>query len=723
MKRLGRIIWLLLLISSSVLFAAHTDPDEKAALLVLYDEMGGKSWFNSDKWDEANEPCQDNWYGITCDTNGFHVTEINLSENNLEGEIPVEIGSFPELTSLNLRKNNLSGKVPGEIRKLAKNLQVLNLSNNNLTDYIDFVLYLTNLRELYLFNNNFSGRIDSSIANLTHLWSLSLSNNSIGGTIPTQITTMSSHLVLLKLDHNRLSGEIPNGMKNMHFSGNCGLNLTYNCDLYTDDQELKDYIDTFCYTYDDIVNSNKCPSDHTRVTIAPIVSYLLSDSGSTPPPPPKPAAPTQVRAVPVNQTSDKMTIGWNDNSNNETSFSVYRSSSLGGTKVRIATVGANSTSYTDSGLSGCHDYYYWVSANNAGGSSWSDYGSGTTAPSAPTNLYTTNYTVRSTVLYWDNNDDGGCTVKYHFYAKYPNDPNYQPIHEEQTFTDGEEGVINIGIQPETYIYYRVAAENSDGTIGPMSCTVKADYRSAPAQGNDTSCLASVGYAYDDKPKFPWASKEYTDHVIFTWDDVPLAYNSNGTAVETYANCFKVEYKIGSGAWQEVQTDPAHCYRYPTTTNGWQYHSLQIGTTASPMNPDTDASVRISTHYYYNGSETYSDPIVITGKTAPSGGGGGTAPLGTAPWVITSHYYPGKIMVGWTTSNAATSYQVYRAPYNVGCQAASYGAYRTFNGDTSSFDDMVGDWKEYCYKVRACNASGCTNFSHGEHGSSGGLGGI
>ncbi|XP_073006725.1 receptor-like protein EIX1 [Typha latifolia] len=84
---------------------------------------------------------------------------LDLSGNNLTGEIPKEIGALAGLTNLNLSANRLTGYIPDSIGGL-QSLESLDLSNNELFGEIPSTLSaLTFLSYLNLSYNNLSGRI------------------------------------------------------------------------------------------------------------------------------------------------------------------------------------------------------------------------------------------------------------------------------------------------------------------------------------------------------------------------------------------------------------------------------------------------------------------------------------------------------------------------------------------------------------------------------------
>ncbi len=80
-----------------------------------------------------------------------------------------------------------------------------------------------------------------------------------------------------------------------------------------------------------------------------------------------PLAPSGLTATVVSTTQIALT--WIDNSSDETQFILERKTGGNGTYVQIATVGANVTTYTDSGLTLNTAYYYRVKCSNVVGSS------------------------------------------------------------------------------------------------------------------------------------------------------------------------------------------------------------------------------------------------------------------------------------------------------------------------------------------------------------------
>ena len=156
---------------------------------------------------------------------------LNLSGNHLTGSIPPapEIGVLPYI-SLYLSNNELSGEIPisfflhsdfiGESRM---DLSYNNLSGN-IPKEIDHFLYLSRLD---LSHNNFSGSIPKEIGKTLFLEEIDLSMNKFSGSIPAELFNCP-WLSMIDLSSNLLSGEFPSGIIDKFiYKLNIGYNLLY----------------------------------------------------------------------------------------------------------------------------------------------------------------------------------------------------------------------------------------------------------------------------------------------------------------------------------------------------------------------------------------------------------------------------------------------------------------------------------------------------------------
>jgi hypothetical protein len=106
-------------------------PEERAALIALHNEGGGKNWFRQeDAWRLGATGTECQWSGVSCSPDNLNVTKLSLIGDGLT-RLPPEIGLLSKLTTLELGSNKLT-TLPPEIAQLS-NLTELDLSHNLLT--------------------------------------------------------------------------------------------------------------------------------------------------------------------------------------------------------------------------------------------------------------------------------------------------------------------------------------------------------------------------------------------------------------------------------------------------------------------------------------------------------------------------------------------------------------------------------------------------------------
>ena len=149
-----------------------------AILLAVRDTLAGDGTLN---WSDA-VPIG-SWEGVRLDRVPTRVVALQLTEKNLSGRIPPELGGLDQLVGLSLNRNRLTGPIPPELGNLT-NLGRLALSFNALTGPIPAELgNLLNLRELWLEENELTGTVPTQLKALDKLLVLSLRGNNFSGAV------------------------------------------------------------------------------------------------------------------------------------------------------------------------------------------------------------------------------------------------------------------------------------------------------------------------------------------------------------------------------------------------------------------------------------------------------------------------------------------------------------------------------------------------------------
>ena len=248
-----------------------SDDPERAALTALYEAAGGRDWKISSGW--LGDGALGRWLRVTTDEEG-RVTDLDLSANQLKGEIPTELGNLPNLRLLYISDNNLTGTLPQSLTALS-GLEAFQFHNNsglcapvdeafqawlsgiskvrgsscagedsiedrqvlvelfgalNGENWTNNANWLTErpIREWYGVTNDASGRVNgflldgneltgelpAELGSLSSVQWLELGNNKLSGEIPAELGSLSN-LQRLELGNNKLTGEIPTELGNL----------------------------------------------------------------------------------------------------------------------------------------------------------------------------------------------------------------------------------------------------------------------------------------------------------------------------------------------------------------------------------------------------------------------------------------------------------------------------------------------------------------------------
>ncbi|MDI6850160.1 MAG: SBBP repeat-containing protein [Candidatus Saccharicenans sp.] len=233
-----------------------------------------------------------------------------------------------------------------------------------------------------------------------------------------------------------------------------------------------------------------------------------------------PVAPANLRLVAVGVNSAG--LAWDDKSDNEDGFKIERKTGAAGTWSQIATVGANVTSFQNTGLAEATDYYYRVRAyNSAGDSEYSNELNVLTLPAAPTNLTATAVHERRINLSWTDNSGGESGFRLERKVGSGNWTTLTNVAANVT------SYPDTGVVESTTYTYRVFAFNAGGdSAASNETTVTTPELTPPIAPSDLQAAALSATS-----------------VSLTWTD--NAYNEDG---------FKIERKTGAaGAWTQVGT--------------------------------------------------------------------------------------------------------------------------------------------------------------------------
>lgn len=142
-------------------------------------------------------------------SNLTQLRRLMLHHNQLSGAIPPSLGDCLNLEILDLSYNGLQGPIPAYVAALSSLKLYLNLSNNRLEGPLPLELSkMDMILALDLSANRLAGTIPSQLGSCVALEYLNLSGNTLRGALPPSVAALP-FLQVLDVSRNALSGPLP----------------------------------------------------------------------------------------------------------------------------------------------------------------------------------------------------------------------------------------------------------------------------------------------------------------------------------------------------------------------------------------------------------------------------------------------------------------------------------------------------------------------------------
>jgi autotransporter-associated beta strand protein len=385
------------------------------------------------------------------------------------------------------------------------------------------------------------------------------------------------------------------------------------------------------------------------------------------PPPPPPLAPGLLHASPAGK--DAIMLGWQDRSDNEEQFLIERSAD-GISFTLIASVAADTASFSDGGLASGRTYHYRVSATNSGG------------VSAPSNVASARTLISPAISYLKFDETSGTTA----FDSSPND-NRGTLVGGPLWVSGQfgNGLDLDGVDDHVTLPAGVTAGLRDFTVAAW---VKLDSLDNWARvfdfGSSTANYMFLSPSNGATRKLRFAistSGGGGEQIIESPSALPLgiwthvAVTLSGGTGTLYVNGSAV------GANHSMTLSPSSL---GATSNNY------IG---KSQYPDPYLNGQIDEFQLHDRALADFEVAALANPATPRAPGGLTVVAGD-----------GRVDLSWNAVDGATSYSVYRSTGN------GYVLIASGLGSAAFTDDSAVNGTAYSYGVTASNEFGESAFS-------------
>jgi len=324
-----------------------------------------------------------------------------------------------------------------------------------------------------------------------------------------------------------------------------------------------------------------------------------------------PAAPGNLVATAV--SSSRIDLQWADNASNESGFKVERAPTPAGPFVQIAAVGANVTSYSNTGLTASTTYYFRVCAWNAAGDSAYVTASATTAGTAPIapGSFTAKVISTSRIdLSWGDNSDNETGFKLLRTAPDAKVTTFMLPANAVSYSD-------TGLTPSTTYAYQVCAYNAVGSsaYAAANATTQALPPTPPSAPDGLSAVVIS----DSEIRLSWRDT--------AWNETGFIIESLPSGASDFLEIARLPAGSETYSHQGLGEASQHCYRVCATNDGGQssYTAIVCATTElkAPSNLVASASAYNSVSLTWTDNSAREANYVVERSTQGASGPWGT----------------------------------------------------------------------------------------------------